>query len=160
MGVVVMSFKNARFKPPRNRDGDNHELPLVRHCRVHRRCVDHSCVSAPATGETPKFIPKVFTAERSRSTADNHFAHFRLQFVSVHRGGVLVFDQFGRAIEITQCQKEFEIWLAMATRNEGMRVGGRQGSRRFDVGSPGSMVGLIGISKTVSRSIFQLGSRY
>ena len=115
--VVVMSCRNARFRPPGNRRGDNHELPLVRSCRVHRRCVDHSCVSAPAIGETPKFVPKVFIAKRSGSTVDNHFAYFRLQFVSVHRGGVLVFDQFGRAMEITQCQKGFEIWLAMATRN-------------------------------------------
>src|SRR5262245_16136328 len=110
--VVVMSCRNARFRPPRNRRGDNHELPFVRPGRVHRRCVDHSCVSAPATGETPKLVPKIFTAERSRSTADNDFAHFRLQFVSVHRGGVLVFDQLGRAMEITQCQKTFESWLA------------------------------------------------
>ena len=112
-----MSYRNARFRPPRNRRGDNHEFPFVRPGRVHRRCVDHTRVSAPATGETPKLVPKVFTAERSRSTADNHFAHFRLQFVSVHRGGVLVFDQFGRTMEITQCQKGFEICLAMATRN-------------------------------------------
>ena len=95
--------------------GDNHELPFVRPGRVHRRCVDHSCVSAPATGETSKLVAEIFTAERSRSTADNRFAHFRLQFVSVYRGGVLVFDQLDGAMEITQWQKAFETWRAMAT---------------------------------------------
>jgi len=112
-----MSCSNARFRPPRNRRGDNHELLLVRPCRIHRRCVDHSCVFAPPTGETPKLVAKVFTAERSGSAADNGVAHLRLQFVSVYRGSVLVFDQLGRAMEITWCQKGFEIWLAMATRN-------------------------------------------
>src|SRR5262245_56991915 len=87
-----------------SRRGDNHELPFVRPGRVHRRCVDHSCVSAPATGETSKLVPEVFTAERSRSAAYHDFALFRLQFGSVYRGGVLVFDQLGRAMEITQCQ--------------------------------------------------------
>ena len=97
--------------------GDNHELPFVRPGRVHRRCVDHSCVSAPATGETPKLVSEVFTAERSWGAADNRFAHFRLQFVSVHRGSVLVFDQLGRAVESTQSQKAFETWRPMATMN-------------------------------------------
>jgi len=110
--AVAMSRRNARFRPPPNRSGDNHELPLVRPGRVHRRSVDHSCVFAPATGETPKLVPEVFIAERSRSAAYNHFAHFRLQFVSIHRGGVLVSNQFSRAMEITQCQKTLETWLA------------------------------------------------
>ena len=94
---------------------DNHELPFVRPGRVHRRRADHSCVFAPATGETPKLIPEVFTAERSRSAAYNYFAHFRLQFVSLYRRGVLVFDQLDGAMEITQWRKAFETWRAMAT---------------------------------------------
>ena len=117
MTLVVMRCRNATFRPPRDGGGDNYELPLVRPRRIYRRCVDHSCVSAPATRETPKLVAEVFTIERSRSTADNRFAHLRLQFVSVHRGGVLVFDQLGRAMEITQCQKTFEAWLAMGTIN-------------------------------------------
>ena len=96
-----MSCRNARFTPPRNRSGDHHELPLIRFGRIHRRCVDNSCVPAPTTGETPKFVAPLFTNERSRSTVDNRFAYLRLQFVSVHRGGVLVFDQPGRSMEIS-----------------------------------------------------------
>ena len=140
MTLVVMRCRNARFRPPRDGGGGNYELPLVRPGRIYRRCVDHSCVSAPATRETPKLVAEVFTIERSRSTADNRFAHLRLQFVSVHRGGVLVFDQLGRAMEITQCQKTFEAWLAMGTINPRgtMHVGRRQGNRRFDVELPGS----------------------
>ena len=113
MVVVVMSGRNARFRSPRNRDGDNHELPPVRFGRIYRRCVDHSCVSTPAIGETSKLVAQVFTAERSRSIADNGIAHLRLQFVSVYRGGVLVFDQLGRAVESTQFQKTFETWLTI-----------------------------------------------
>ena len=90
--------------------GDNHELPFVRPGRVHRRRVDHSCVSAPATGETPKLVSEVFTAERGRGTADNRFAHFRLQFVSLYRRGVLVLDQLDGVMEITQWRKAFETW--------------------------------------------------
>jgi hypothetical protein len=100
-----------------SRRGDNHELPFVRPGRVHRCRVDHSCVSAPATGETPKLVSEVFTAERGRGTADNRFAHFRLQFVSLYRRGVLVLDQLGRAVESTQSQKAFETWRPMATMN-------------------------------------------
>jgi hypothetical protein len=96
-----MSCRNARFRPPRYRDGDNHEFPLVRPCRIHWRRLDHSCVSAPTIGETPKFVAEVFTVERGRRTADNGFAYLRLQFVGVYRRGVLVFDQPARAMEIT-----------------------------------------------------------
>src|SRR5262245_2092743 len=110
-----MSSRNARFRPPRNRDGDTHELPLVRPGRIHRCCVDHSCVSAPTTGETPKLVAKVFTIKRGRCTADNGFAHLRLQFVGIYRGGVLVFDQPGRTMEITQCQKILKSWPAIST---------------------------------------------
>ena len=112
-----MSCRNARFRPPRNRDGDNHELPLVRLGRIRRCCVDHSCVSAPTTGETPKLVAKVFTTKRGRRTADNGVAHLRLQFVSVCRGGVLVFDQLARFRAFTQYQKTFETWPAIATMN-------------------------------------------
>ena len=137
--VVVMSLRNARFTPPRNRGVDNHELPFVRFGRIHRRSVDHSCVSALATGETSKLVTEVFTAERSRSIADNGIADLRLQFVSIYRGGVLVFDKLGRAMESTQLQKTIEIWLAMATINSRERtlLATRQGSRRFEVGPPG-----------------------
>src|SRR5262245_34343225 len=107
---------NARFRPPRNCVGDNYECPLVRSCRIHRRRIDNSCVPALATGETPKLVAEVFTDKCSRFIADNGFAHLRLQFVSVYRRGVLVFDQLGRAVEITWCQKEFETWLATATK--------------------------------------------
>src|SRR6516164_4930374 len=106
-----MSCRNARFRSPRNPGGDNHELPLVRPGRIHRRSVDHSCVSALATGETSKLVTEVFTAERSRSIADNGIADLRLQFVSIYRGGVLVFDKLGRAMESTQFQKTIETWL-------------------------------------------------
>ena len=92
-----MSCRNARFRPPRNRDGDNHELPLVRRGGIHRRSVDHSCVLAPTTGETPKLVAEVFTIKRGRCAADNGFAHLRLQFVGVYHGSVLVFDQLVRA---------------------------------------------------------------
>jgi len=115
--AVVMSRRDARFRPPPNRSGDNHELPLVRPGRVHRRSVDHSCVSAPATRETPKLVPEVFTAECSRSTADNGFAFLRVQFVSVYRRGLLVSDQLGRAMESTQSQKAFATWRPMVTMN-------------------------------------------
>jgi len=124
-----MSCRNARFRPPSNRDGDNHELPFVRPCRIHRRCVDHSCVSAPATGETPKLVAEVLTIKRGRRTADNGFAHLRLQFISVHRGSVLVFDQLGRAMEITWRQKRFETCLVIATRSQGK---GAPGDVRVD----------------------------
>lgn len=107
MAVVVMRCRNARFRPPRDGGGDNYELPLVRPGRIYRRCVDHSCVSAPATRETPKLVAEVFTIERSRSTADNRFAHLRLQFVSVHRGGVLVFDQLARFMAIARFPEKF-----------------------------------------------------
>src|SRR5204863_7593014 len=85
-------------------------------------------------------VAEIFTAERRRSAADNRFAHLRLQFVSVCRGGVLVFDQLARFMAFTQYQKTFETWPAMATMNlrETTHRGRRQGSRRFDVGSPGS----------------------
>ena len=119
MVVVVLSGRNARFRSPRNRDGDNHELPPVRFGRIYRRCVDHSCVSAPAIGETFKLVAEVFTAERSRSIAHNGFARFRFQFVGVYRGGVLVFDQLGRAMESTQFQKTFETWLTIPGETSG-----------------------------------------
>ena len=106
-----MSCRNARFRSPRNPDSDNHELPLVRPGRIHRRSVDRSCVSALAIGETSKLVAEVFTAERSRSIADNGFSLLRLQFVSVYRGGVLVFDQPTRAVESTQFQKTIKTWL-------------------------------------------------
>src|SRR5215475_8546451 len=108
---------NARFRSPCNRVGDNHELPLVRSGRIHRRRVDNSCVPAPATGETPKLVAGIFPSKRGWRTADNGFANLRLQFVSFYRRGVLVFDQLGRTMEITQWQKGFENSLAMATRN-------------------------------------------
>lgn len=105
-----MSGRNARFRPPRNRGGDNHELSLVRFSRIRRRSVDHNRISASATGETAKLVPEVFAAERNWSTADNGFADFRLQFVSVYRGGVLVFDQLGRTMEITQWRQAIKTW--------------------------------------------------
>ena len=98
---VVMSCRNARFRPPLNRSGDNHELPLVRPCRIHRRPVDNNCVPALTTGETPELLAEVFTIKRGRCTADNGFTHLCLQFVGVYRRGVLVFDQPVRALEIT-----------------------------------------------------------
>ena len=118
---------------------DNHELPFVRPGRVHRRRVDHSCVSAPATGETPKLVAEVFTAERSWSTADNDFAHLRFQFVSLYRRGVLVFDQLDGVMEITHWRKAFETRSAIATIIAAKKkyTGRSQGSRRFDVGLPG-----------------------
>jgi|SRR6516164_4593133 len=115
--VVVMSLRNARFTPPRNRGVDNHELPFVRFGRIHRRSVDHNGISAPATGETPKLVAEIFTAECSRSTADNGFAFLRVQFVSVYRRGLLVSDQLGRAMESTQSQKAFATWRPMVTMN-------------------------------------------
>ena len=96
-----MSCRNARFRPPRNRDGDNHELPLVRSCRIHRRRVDNSCVLAATTGETPKLVAEIFTVKCSRRTADNGFPYLRLQFVGVYRRGILVFDQPDGSMEIT-----------------------------------------------------------
>src|SRR6476620_11485696 len=56
--------------------GDNHELPFVRPGRVHRCRVDHSCVSAPATGETAKLVAEIFTSKRSGSAADNRVLGF------------------------------------------------------------------------------------
>jgi hypothetical protein len=47
------------------------------------------------------------TAERRRSTADNRFAHLRLQFVSVYRGVVLVFDQLARFMAIAHFPEKF-----------------------------------------------------
>ena len=96
-----MSSLSARFILPRNRLGDNYEFPFVRPCRIHRRRVDNSCVPASTTGETPKLLAEIFIIKRGRRTADNGFAHLRLQFIGVYRRGVLVFDQFGRALEIT-----------------------------------------------------------
>jgi len=96
-----MSFRNARFRPLRHGGGDNHELPFVRPCRIHRRRVDNSCVPAPTTGETPKLVAEVFIVQRGRRTADNGFAHLRLQFVGVYRRGFLVFDQLVRPLEST-----------------------------------------------------------
>ena len=116
-----MSCRNARFRSPRNPGGDNHELPLVRSCRIHRRRFDNTCVPAPTTGETPKLVAEVFTVKCGRRIADNGFAHLRLQFVGVYRRGILVFDQFGRALEITWCQKGFETWLATETKIPGER---------------------------------------
>ena len=138
--VVVIRCRNARFRPPRNRGGGNHELPLVRPGRIHRCSAHRRCVFTSATGQTPELVAKIFTAERRRSTAHNRFAHLRLQFVSVCHGGVLVFDQLVRFMAFTQCQKTFETWPAMAAMNlrETTHCGRRQGSRRFDVGSPGS----------------------
>ena len=95
-----MSLRNARFRPPRNHGGDNHGLPLVRPGRIYRRCIDHRCVSAPATGETAELVTEVFNIERGRRTADNGFAHLRLQFISIYRGGVLVLNQPAGAMEI------------------------------------------------------------
>ena len=135
-----MSFRNARFRAASQSRSDNHELTFVRPARVHRCRVDHSCVSAPATGETPKLVPGIFAAERSRSTADNCFADFRLQFVSLHRGGVLVLDQLDGAMEITQCRKASETARSMATIISAEKGYGREISviRRLDRGSPGS----------------------
>jgi hypothetical protein len=96
-----MSSRNARFTPSRNRGGDNHELTLVRPCRIHRRRVDNSCVPAPTTGETSKLVAEVFTVKRGRRTADNDFSDLRLQFVGIYRRSFLVFDQLARALEIT-----------------------------------------------------------
>jgi hypothetical protein len=119
---------------------DNHELPLVRFGRIYRRCADHNCVSAAATRQTSKLLAEIFTAERSRSTADNRFAHLRLQFVSLSRRGVLVFDQLDGAMEIIQWRKAFETWRAMATIIAAKKQcsGRSQGRRWFEVGSPGS----------------------
>lgn len=124
-----MSARNARFRRPSNRGGDNYELPLVRRCRIHRRPVDNSCVLASTTAETPKLVAKIFTTKRGRCAVDNGFAHLRVQFVGVYCRGVLVFDQLGRAMEITQCKEEFETWLALATRNPGGK-GGASGDVR------------------------------
>ena len=96
-----MSLRNARFRPPRNHGGDNHGLPLVRPGRIHRSCVDHSCVSAAATGETTEHVAELFTIKRGRRIADNGFARLRLQLVRVCRRGVLVFNQPVRGMEIT-----------------------------------------------------------
>ena len=104
-----MSSRNARLKPPRSRVGDNHELTLIRSCRIHWRRVDSSRVLAPATGEALKLVAKIFTTECSGSSVDNGFAHLRLQSVGVHYGGVLVSDQLAGIMEIAECQTKSEI---------------------------------------------------
>lgn len=104
-----MSSRNARLKPPRSRVGDNHELTLIRSCRIHWRRVDSSRVLAPATGEALKLVAKIFTTECSGSSVDNGFAHLRLQSVGVHHGGVLVSDQLAGIMEIAECQTKSEI---------------------------------------------------
>ena len=55
-----------------------------------------------------ELVAEIFTAERGRRTAYNRFAHLRLRFVSVYRGGVLVFDQLARFMAIAHCRKTFE----------------------------------------------------
>ena len=107
MAVVVMRCRNARFRPPRAGGGDNYEPPLIRLGGIHRRSADRSCLFTSATGQTPELVAEIFTAERSRSTADNRFAHLRLQFVSVYHGGVLVFDQLVRFMAFTQFPEKF-----------------------------------------------------
>jgi hypothetical protein len=44
-----------------------------------------------------------------RSIADNRFANLRLQFVSVYRGGVLVFDQLARFMAIAHFPEKFPV---------------------------------------------------
>ena len=140
MAVVVMRGQEREIQTASQSRCGNHEFPLVRPGRIHRRSADRSCVFTSAIGETPELVAEIFTAERRRSTADNRFAHLRFQFVSVYHGGVLVFDQLVRFMAFTQYQKTFETWPAMATMNlrETTRRGRRQGSRLFDVGLPGS----------------------
>jgi hypothetical protein len=107
MAVVVMRCRNARFRPPRSGGGDNCEPPLIRLGRIHRRSADRSCLFTSATGQTPELVAEIFTAERRRRTADNRFAHLRLQFVSVYRGGVLVFDQLAGPMAIAHFPEKF-----------------------------------------------------
>ena len=121
MAVVVMRSRNARFRSPRDGGGDNYELPLVRPGRIHRCSADRSCLFTSATGQTPELVAEIFTAERRRSTADNRFAHFRLQFVSVYRGSVLVFDQLARFMAIARFQKTFETSSPLTGMNPGKR---------------------------------------
>ena len=92
-----MSRDSDRLAP----QGDNHELSIIRPGRIHRRRVDRRCVSAAATGETTEHVGELFTIECGRRTADNGFAHLRLQFVGVYRRGFLVFDQLVRPLEST-----------------------------------------------------------
>jgi hypothetical protein len=107
MAVVVMEWRNARFRPSRDGGGDNYELPLVRPCRIHWCSADRSRVFTSATGETPERVAEIFATERSRSTVDNRLAHLRLQFVSVYRGSVLVFDQRARFMAIAHFPEKF-----------------------------------------------------
>ena len=58
----------------------------------------------------PSSSPRYSLLNAGRSTADNRFAHLRLQFVSVYRGGVLVFDQLARFMAIAHFPERFETW--------------------------------------------------
>ena len=106
MEVVTMS-DSARFAPSGNKRSRNDELPLIRPCRIYRRSADRNRLSASAIEQTAEPIAELFTDERGRSAPDNCFAHLRLQFVSVYRRGVLVFDQLARLMAIAHFPEKF-----------------------------------------------------